>query len=341
MKCPKCGYISFDYHQVCPKCSKDISAEQQKLNLPAFRPEPPSILGGLLGDAAGESGVHMSASTEMAAMHEETQISMTDSSAIDAGELRMDDSQEVDLGLDLEAGGEEEGTQPPASLEEPALDLELEGPSEVELPKDAGKFALPDSEPLSSLEKGEEEAGEEMALDLGDLGDLSSETVESEEKAVLDTISRQEPGELDIDLGDLTAGEPSPSAREPVLDASGEVPLDLDAISSKAEEESGAEEKDEITLNLDDLKVNETGELEIGKTMPSLAQEEKPLEIEGFQLEEKKEFGKPEKKEEEEDFALLLSDEGEAAAPTEGESEEGLDLDNLDLELDLEEADRK
>src|SRR4030042_1347258 len=117
MKCPKCGYISFDFHQVCPKCSKDITAEQQKLNLPAFRPEPPSLLGALLGEA-GESGMHMSSSAEMAVMHEEPEISMTDSSAIDAGDLHIDESQEVDLGLDLEAGEEEEETQPQASLQE-------------------------------------------------------------------------------------------------------------------------------------------------------------------------------------------------------------------------------
>ena len=50
MKCPKCGYISFDSNQVCPKCNKDISAEQAKLNLPAFKPEPPALLGALIGE---------------------------------------------------------------------------------------------------------------------------------------------------------------------------------------------------------------------------------------------------------------------------------------------------
>jgi hypothetical protein len=336
MKCPKCGYISFDFHQVCPKCSKDISAEQQKLNLPAFRPEPPSLLGALLGEA-GESGMHMSSSAEMAVMHEEPEISMTDSSAIESGDLRIDDSQEVDLGLDLEAGGEEEATQLEEGLQEPALDLELEGPSEEGLSNGTGEIILPDAESLTPLEKDVEEQEEEITLDLGD---LSSETAEPEEKALLDSVGKEEES-LGIDLGDLTVEEPGASTREPALDDSGEVPLDLDAVSLKDEEEIGAEGKEEITLNLDDLKVNETGELEIGKTMPSLVQEEKPLEIEGLQLEEEKESEKPESKKEDEDFALLLSDEGEAESASEGEHEEALDLDNLDLELDLEEADRK
>jgi hypothetical protein len=336
MKCPKCGYISFDYHQVCPKCTKDISAEQQRLNIPSFRPEPPALLGALLGEA-GESGMHMSASTEMGAMQEESEISMADSPAVDTGELHMDDSREMDLGLDLETGGEEAGAALAASAEEPALDLELEGPSDLEVGKEIGELALSDGEALPPLEKGKEAAGDDLALDLGD---LSGDVAEPDEKAMLDSVKQQE-DELGIDLGDMTVEEPGDSSAEAELNASGEVPLDLDTISAKAVQELGADEKEEITLNLDDLKVNETGELEIGKTIPASILEEKPLEIEGLQLEEPGDARKPEKKDEDEDLSLLLSDEGDGKSAPEGEPEEALDLDNLDLELDLEEADRK
>ena len=44
MKCPKCGYISFDHHSACPRCRRDLKAERSRLNLPAFMPEPPSFL---------------------------------------------------------------------------------------------------------------------------------------------------------------------------------------------------------------------------------------------------------------------------------------------------------
>ena len=50
MRCPKCGYVSFDYNLECPKCNKDISAEQQKMNIFPFKPEPPFLLGTLLGE---------------------------------------------------------------------------------------------------------------------------------------------------------------------------------------------------------------------------------------------------------------------------------------------------
>ena len=50
MKCPKCDYISFDYNQLCPKCRKDVSGEAERLNLPAFKPNPPALLGALTGE---------------------------------------------------------------------------------------------------------------------------------------------------------------------------------------------------------------------------------------------------------------------------------------------------
>ena len=51
MKCPKCGYISFDYNQRCPKCNKDLGPEQKKRNLVVFKHNPPFVLGSLTGEA--------------------------------------------------------------------------------------------------------------------------------------------------------------------------------------------------------------------------------------------------------------------------------------------------
>jgi len=50
MKCPKCDYVSFDYNRSCPKCGSGLSAEREKLNFPSYRPNPPFVLGALLGD---------------------------------------------------------------------------------------------------------------------------------------------------------------------------------------------------------------------------------------------------------------------------------------------------
>jgi hypothetical protein len=50
MKCPKCGYISFDYNASCPKCKRDLTPQREAMNLPSYRPDPPSLLGALLGE---------------------------------------------------------------------------------------------------------------------------------------------------------------------------------------------------------------------------------------------------------------------------------------------------
>ena len=50
MKCPKCGYVSFDYNESCPKCDEDIRAERTKLNVSDFRSDPPFLLGALTGE---------------------------------------------------------------------------------------------------------------------------------------------------------------------------------------------------------------------------------------------------------------------------------------------------
>ncbi|MBN1103364.1 MAG: hypothetical protein JXL84_08135 [Deltaproteobacteria bacterium] len=343
MKCPKCGFISFDYNQVCPRCNKDISAEQQKLNLPAFRPEPPALLGALLGEA-GESGMHMSASTEMAVMHEEHEISLGDSAAIESGEMMLHDSQELDLGLDMDAEEATEGiSEPEISMEEPSLDLDLEVPADEQAM--SGEEAAPELEGISlsddggmpELIGGEPGQDQEIALDLGD---LSEDAAEKEEESLLASIS-EEGEKLGIEMEDFSLEEPRRESRaEP--EQTGELVMDLDSMPLKMEEPLDLEEKGEITLNLDDLKVNETGELEIGDAVASLAQEEKPLEVEDLPLEPEVAPAATEEKAEEEDFALLLEDEEAVEEPTHDESQEvALDLDNLDLDLDMEDSDRK
>ena len=50
MKCPKCGYVSFNSNLECPKCKSDLPVEQRKLNLPSFNPSPPSLPGAIVGN---------------------------------------------------------------------------------------------------------------------------------------------------------------------------------------------------------------------------------------------------------------------------------------------------
>jgi hypothetical protein len=43
MRCPHCGFFSFDYLNRCLKCQTDLTEERHKLNLPDITPNPISL----------------------------------------------------------------------------------------------------------------------------------------------------------------------------------------------------------------------------------------------------------------------------------------------------------
>jgi len=40
MKCPKCGYIGFDFYDTCPKCNRDLTEVRNKLIFFPFKVSP-------------------------------------------------------------------------------------------------------------------------------------------------------------------------------------------------------------------------------------------------------------------------------------------------------------
>lgn len=292
MKCPKCGYISFDNNQVCPKCNRDISYEQEKLNFSAFRPNPPSLLGALTGEVI-ESHVDMQVdqpypedvSTDIVTEdinYEDAgainmgEVTLDDPGALDRGDVVFDDSQ-MDVDLEL---GETNEFEAPDSLktlpkEESVADLDLD--------------SLNDSSEIM-MDAGEPESGEDEGISLA-MDDLVEEESEIEDLAPLESDVEEEAGEISFDMGDLSMEEsdsmgeseverPEKEKEEPGLDFDsmsleesdslsepqieepedeGEAPsLDLDSIPSEEEEAD-----DEVALGLEDLQIDESGELEI------------------------------------------------------------------------------
>ena len=56
MKCPKCSFISFDYNDACPKCSKDLTHERDLMGLPSYKPKPLAMLAPLNAYTSDISG---------------------------------------------------------------------------------------------------------------------------------------------------------------------------------------------------------------------------------------------------------------------------------------------
>jgi len=280
MKCPKCAYVSFDYNLSCPKCGKDISTEQGKLNLPSFRPDPPYLLGALTGEGGDSSGgISLTDSTPIGFTRESTQ-GFDDSAMIDTGSVGFESSEELDLSLETD---------------------------EAKPAKDTGEFELDTADKsLSDLDL-DESPSEELSLE--------SDSLSLEQGAV--------------DQDDLLGGGEKTGAEEKMEDD------EIDLGSLELTPEGGAEEKGEIELKLDDLKINDSGDLEIGEKAAVTAEVEKPIDMDEITLDE-----------------IPLSEEltleevtgedaknGQPEAPQELSPDEGdaIDLDDLNLDIEVEE----
>jgi hypothetical protein len=71
MRCPKCGYVSFDFNMECPKCQCDMSAEQKKLHLPPFKPSPSFFLRKLLGSEESPAETFIADADDLLALETE------------------------------------------------------------------------------------------------------------------------------------------------------------------------------------------------------------------------------------------------------------------------------
>ena len=54
MRCPKCGYISFDHMSSCSKCGRDISELATELQGTSIKADTPTFLGGAIGGFSGQ-----------------------------------------------------------------------------------------------------------------------------------------------------------------------------------------------------------------------------------------------------------------------------------------------
>ena len=202
MRCPKCGYVSFDHLNNCLKCSRDLSGSRQDLNLMDFRPEVPFLLGSLVGEMEGGGA--------------QQALSLTQETELELGGLGMSEPSasegSIDMG-DLEIPSEENSSDE-MSLSEIALDdletieasaLGKGGGGELQL-DDLAEISPKDS---STAEEDEGFLGLEIESDeesFGDLGGLEDEiSVEAETPA---KTAPADPGaalELDLNEDDLSA----------------------------------------------------------------------------------------------------------------------------------------
>lgn len=249
MKCPKCGFHSFDHLTVCKKCQASLKEARAQLGLAETTPSA----------AALEAAMGAAAATGAAVVAPEPVQALPGQPAIAEAEPEFQLDPSV---LEQEAGGEAEPSAETVEIEaaEPvaetvtlteALTLEPEAASESE--------PMAEPEPVAEMEAAAEVSGEEAAAP-------SLEEAPREEEA--QTLEAAEP---EAAVAQEAPG-PEEKAADPALD---ELPPELAALMAEAE--AAVEEDEEVAP---EAAATPVAELELDEEL------QKFLEQEGTSLEE-------------------------------------------------------
>lgn len=223
MRCPKCGFISFDHVEACLKCSKDISKTSSGLEGTTYNVAPPSFL-----------KIQKSADRSQG-FSEEIQF-----------DHLQEEQQAVDPDLDVLVDEQEDGDDNDADI---AFGDEFEG---------FGSLAEEEE-----IEITEEDDGEELGLDLGQFEDaFEEEEPESNEESLAMDMPDELADISDLSPPAGEIGEDAPASPAEEGDDLDEFNLDLDlddldnddfSLTTSDDKEQGADE------NMDDLSLDDLG----------------------------------------------------------------------------------
>jgi len=279
MKCPKCGYVSFEYLETCKKCSKDLFEFKEKAGILVLEPAYLDLNRTTEGQEADETeseDLKYDGDAEIAEDSSDVASPLTGNDILDSLELGEGDEEALALGG--EADGE--SLELPGPMEGPDL-IENEGLS-VALDADGDESSLEaaDESVLSEASApgpGDAADGELMELPesmdgldltedededlLGDFdadGDVANADADAEEKGL---VSDQEPA-LEIELleddkGDSPeVGEASPPVES---EAKGDIEFSLD---SEGDEGIGTGDFD-LSEDISEADGDITGEIDL------------------------------------------------------------------------------
>jgi hypothetical protein len=195
MRCPKCGFISFDHLTSCAKCRKDIVEVATELQGTSIKVETPMFLSGALASYADTEESFEEHAME-AEVDDEIDFSMEDE-AVEEEAVEMAEAEE-----DVDFSFEEEEEEADVSL------AEAEAEEAAGIEEEAVDFAIEDE-----VEEDVEEAAEPEAADKS-----------FEELDFMGPVDDEEEGGLEFDLEDFLEDDDDKSKTS----GSDDVDLDLD-----------------------------------------------------------------------------------------------------------------
>lgn len=227
MRCPKCGYISFDHLEACGKCKKDLSTVMAELGGSTYGAVVPSFLVAQVepGEVAEDFG--SVTEDEGIVFDEEFEDSELD--------ILVSDDDEVDVALEGDGGPEI------------VMDGDVE---DVVFDDDFPEVDLASNETEEFQFEESDFEGDDVTIsipdELSDISDLSAPTTEAEETAS-EALGAETSDNLssDIDLDDLN--------------------LELDPFEELVTDK-GAASKD-FELSLDEIDFSETVPDALGETV--------------------------------------------------------------------------
>ncbi|MFN2353679.1 MAG: hypothetical protein ABR512_04020 [Desulfopila sp.] len=255
MRCPKCGYISFDHVDTCLKCNKDISAISSKVAGTTYNVAAPSFL----RFTKKESGEK----EDSAFAPDHDDHGMVDP---DLEVLADDDAEDDDDGATISFGDDFEGF---GGLEDEEK-LEV-ADSDDDSDIDLGQFE--DAFEEEQVEENDQELALEFPDELSDISDLSAPAGDKE----------TQPGEAEPGVAPAFA---STGEKE----ASDDFTLDLDlegldddlSLTTEDDTEQQDDEDDLGDLSLDDLGLSSEAEAEpVAEAAPAKKKEKDDMDMDG------------------------------------------------------------
>jgi hypothetical protein len=195
MRCPKCGYISYDHLTACAKCGRDVSELAAELQGTSIKTEAPMFLSGALGAFSGEEEETFEEQALEADMDEGIDFSMEEEGQDVDFSFEEEGEEEADISL-AEAEAEEAATM--EAGEDVDFDLGVE---EAELPEEEMTETLAaEGAEAEEIEEAEEEETGGIFEEL----DLSGTVDDGEEGGLefdLEDFMEDTDEDTDIDLG--------------------------------------------------------------------------------------------------------------------------------------------
>lgn len=233
MRCPKCGYISFDFVDKCPNCEKDISKLTSEITGTTFRAKPPNFLNALKRNAQ-ETEIPEEEGTEVTfdmfdegvgSDGEEDFLLLDDDSESSGGDeeipilLGEDENEEAVFSFSDDDTGED--TSESQQEEEGTIDFSFD-----DLPDDSGDF-FENSELIPVHEDvGVDEGDAELNFpeELTDISDLTP----SDAPEVPEAMVVPEPAVSSVADVVEQVEQPATNEKKEIAVTLGDVDLDLD-----------------------------------------------------------------------------------------------------------------